>query len=589
MRSAVLVESINQLTMFKKRYLFLLSAVTFIMGGCGPEPADPIEVAKSEIFTDQAKTAGLDFVHFNGMTGKRLMAEIIGAGVALFDYDNDGDLDAYWVQGALLGIDTRYEDSIYPFTNELPPLDRLFRNDLVETGRFHFTDVTTEAGIIAPGFGMGVTVGDIDKDGFTDIYVTNFGPNQLLLNNGDGTFEDVTNTSQTDDSRWNTSAAFLDYDRDGWLDLFVGSYVSYSLTTHKDCFTQSGIVDYCGPTSYQPLPDKLFRNKGDGTFEDVSAHAQIAGSYGGSLGVISSDFNSDGWPDIYVANDALPNQLWINQQDGSFRDEALLSGTAVNQSGIPEGSMGVEAADFDGDGDEDLFVTHIAEETNTFYRNLGGGLFEDATSEVGLGLPSLGFTGFGTGALDYDNDGKLDLMVVNGAVVLPRVLPDSGDAFPMQQPNQLLHNLGARFEEVSTGAGSVFNESEVSRGAAFGDIDNDGDIDVMVNNNNGPARLLINNVGHQNNWIGLRLVDQGLVSNGTKVVLTLADGEVLVRRVRVAASYCSANDSRVLFGLGSAITFKALEVLWPDGTAEKWDGVPYSVGTYYTLEKGSGQ
>ncbi len=582
----------------KSLLLFILS----FWVGCGSQPDAPVapEDAPTEtVFTDRAQALGIDFVHFNGMTGRRYMVEMTGAGVALFDYDNDGDLDAYLVQGAVLGDGT----PLHPPKDPGPPRDRLYRNDLNETGTLHFTDVTEAAGLNATGYGMGVTVGDIDNDGFLDLYLTNFGSNQLYRNNGDvaaengPTFTDITAASGTEDPRWNTSAAFVDYDRDGFLDLYVGTYINYSLINHKDCYTPAGTIDYCGPLSYKPFPDRLFRNRGDGgsgtgpTFEDVTAQAQIGGSYGGALGVITTDLNDDGWPDVYIANDGLSNQLWVNLQDGRFQDEALLSGTAVNRDGNPEGSMGVDAADFDGDGDEDLFMTHISTETNTLYRNLGEGLFEDATSEVGLGMPSLGFTGFGTAGLDYDNDGWLDVLVANGAVVLNKVLAEGDDEFALTEINQLLHNRGeGQFEDVTERAGPVFDLEEVSRGAAFGDVDNDGDADVLLHNNNGPARLLINNIGHRNAWLGLRLVlPNGRDADGAKVTATLPDGRTLTRRVRAAASYCSSNDLRVLFGLGDATQVQTLDVRWPDGTREQWDGAAYPVGAYYTLEKGTGQ
>ena len=530
---------------------------------------------------DRAQELGLDFVHVNGMTGDHYMVEMMGAGGALFDYDNDGDLDAYLVQGNTLEGEPDPEQH-----------DRLYRNDLVETGHLHFTNVTEAAGLHPTGYGMGVTVGDFTRDGYPDLYVTNFGANRMFRNNGDGRFTDVTDQAETNDERWSTTAAFFDYDRDGWLDLYVGNYVNYTLATHKPCYTTAGIVDYCGPLSYAPYPNRLFRNRADGTFEEVTAATQINTEAGGALGAVAADFNGDGWIDLYVANDARANQLWINQQDGRFADEALLSGTAFNERGLAEGSMGLDAADFDGDGDEDLFMTHLKEETNTLYRNDGTGLFEDYTFEADLGLPSRGFTGFGTAWFDYDNDGQLDLLIVNGGVRITQggVSPDN--ALPLAQTNQLFRNHGdGRFEEITPIAGEVFTHAAASRGAAFGDVDNDGDTDVLITNNNGPARLLVNETGHRTVWLGLHVIDPAAERSayGARVGCTLTTGRTLWRRVQTDGSYGSAHDPRVLCGLGAAGSVRSIQVHWPDGTRERWEGTAFPPNHYYTLEKGSGQ
>ena len=570
-------------------------ALSILVGhmGCGFEPGPPGDPepqgpSAAEIFTDAAPDLGLDFTHFNGMSGRRYLAEIIGPGGALLDYDADGDLDAYLVQGATIG-EGGEEEATSPSAGARS--DRLFRNHLEEGGHLRFSDATAAAGIAADGYGMGVAAGDFTNDGLPDLYVTNFGANQMLRNNGDGTFTDVTLAAAADDRRWSTSAAFVDYDVDGWLDLYVGNYVDFSPAVHKSCYSPAGVEDYCGPLTYQPYPDRLLRNRGDGTFEDVSAFSRITTEYGGALGVIAADFSGDGWPDIYVANDGMANQLWINRGDGRFDNQALMSGTAFNAQGIPEGSMGIDAGDMDGDGDDDLFMTHLAEETNTLYRNQGGAFFEDDTIEAGLGAPSRGFTGFGTAYLDYDNDGWLDLLAVNGAVRVIETLVQAGDPLPLHQTNQLFRNRGkGRFEEVSSAAGAVFALSEVSRGAAFGDVDNDGDTDVLVLNNSGPARLLVNNVGQRNAYLGLRLVGgEGERDQfGARVGCTLGDGRTLWRRVRADGSYCSSNDPRVLFGLGAAATVRHLDVLWPDGTRERWDGSSLELNRYHTLERGSG-
>jgi hypothetical protein len=411
----------------------------------------------------------------------------------------------------------------------------------------------------------------------------------MWRNNGDGTFTDVTARTRTGEGQWSVSASFADFDRDGWLDLYVANYVNYQLEPRTECFTSVGEPDYCGPQNYDPVPDRLFRNQGDGTFLDVTTLAQISRARGPALGVVATDINSDGWIDFYVANDGAANHAWLNQRNRTFRDVALAAGIAVNASGWPEGSMGVDAGDFDGDGDEDLAMTHLVRETNTVYVNDGSGFFEDRSAATGLGPPSLPFTGFGTGWFDFDNDGRLDLLAVNGAVKTIEALAREGDPFPLHQRNQLFHNLGdGRFEDVTDRAGKVFELSEVSRGAAFGDLDNDGDIDLVVGNNAGPARLLINNVGHRRHWIGLRLAgaDARRDMLGARVAVVRADGPPLWRRVRSDGSYASANDSRVLVGLGDAPAVRGVRVVWPGGRVEEWSDV--AIDAWTTLTEGTG-
>ena len=316
----------------------------------------------------------------------------------------------------------------------------------------------------------------------------------------------------------------------------------------------------------------------------------MASEYGPALGVVAADVDADGWVDIYVANDGEENQLWINQRDGSFRNTAQLAGVGFNSQGNTEGSMGVDAGDFDADGDDDLFMTHLTTETNTLYINDGSGLFEDRTAMVGLGAPSLAYTGFGTAWFDFDNDGWLDLLVVNGAIGILEALMRVQDPFPLHQPNQLFRNLGdGRFEEVTARAGAVFELSEVSRGAAFGDVDNDGDVDVLVTNNNGRARLLINNVGHRNRWVGLRLAGGPGPRDmlGARVGVFRDNGPTLWRRARADGSYASANDPRVLVGLGEAATVSRIRVVWPSGPVEDWTDI--TVDRWMTLREGSGQ
>jgi hypothetical protein len=551
-------------------------------------------IATADTFTEAAEASGLDFVQFNGMTGEFYMIENLGGGVALFDYDNDGDLDVYLVQGAMLDPGKTPAQTIFPPPAGVPLTDRLYRNDLKinadGTRSLHFTDVTGVSGIRASGYGMGVTAGDIDNDGRMDLYVSHYVDNNVLLhNNGDGTFTDITDKAGLTAPGAGAGAAFVDYDRDGFLDLYVGNYVDFSIKNNKKCFAPNGARDYCSPTVYSPLPDRLYHNRGDGTFEDVSASAGIRQQYGPALGISIADFNADGWPDIYVANDAQPNLLWINQKDGTFKDEALLAGVAVNMQGASEASMGVDTGDFDGDGDEDLFMTHFTGETNTIYVNDGNGWFEDRSLATGLAAPSKPYTSFGTAWIDYDNDGWLDLLVANGGVNVIPILVRAGDTYPLHQPNQLFANRGdGTFSEVTAGAGRVFELSEVSRGLAIGDLDNDGDTDAVVVNNSGPARLLINNAGNRNHWLGLRIVGaNGGDALGARVSLERRDGAPLWRRVRTDGSYASAQDPRVLFGLGKSTHTGKIRVYWPDGSVEEWSGI--SPDRYTTLRAGEGK
>ncbi len=365
-------------------------------------------------FLVEVAESGLSFTHFNGMSGHRYFCETVGAGGALFDFDQDGDLDLYVVQGAPLGPDPPQ----FPPDPGHPPGDRLYRNLHRESGELKFIDATVDAGIESLGYGMGCAVGDIEGDGDLDLYVTQFGKDRLWLNQGDGTFRDGTAAAGLGDPRWTTSAAFLDPDRDGDLDLFVCTYVDFTLENHKPCYSETSAIDYCGPSSYRPLPDRFYRNLGDGTFEDDSAVSRIGSLEGAGLGVVVTDLDGDGRLDIYVANDGTPNRLWRNLGDGTFEDIALLAGCAYNRDGRAEASMGIEAADFDGDGDEDIFLTHLTDETNTIYRNDGTGTFDDASAASGLGVPSRAYTGFGTALLDLEHDGDLDAVGGRAPVIV---------------------------------------------------------------------------------------------------------------------------------------------------------------------------
>jgi hypothetical protein len=539
-------------------------------------------------FREVADEVRLRFHHFSGATGRYYLPEIMGAGVALFDYDNDGDLDVYLLQGRLLDADQRLSDALVRPSPGWESGNRLFRNELVPGGKLRFTDVTHAAGADHRGYAMGVAVGDYDNDGYLDLYVTNFGSNVLLRNKGDGTFADVTRQAGVDDTRWSTSAAFVDYDRDGRLDLFVVNYLSLTILENKRCYTPTDERDYCGPQNFRPALDRLFRNLGKGTFTDVTQMAGIGAAVGPGLGVVCADFNGDGWSDIYVANDGTANHLWLNRRDGTFEEAALPAGVAYNADGRAQGSMGATAGDFDNDGDEDLFVTNLPQQGSILYRNNGQGIFEDATAASRVLHPTLPFTGFGTEWFDYDNDGLLDVFMANGAV--HRLGSQRGRPYPFEERNQLFHNEGsAVFKETTAAAGAALQMAEVSRGAAFGDIDNDGDMDIVVTNNNGPARLLLNDVGNRRHWLAVRL--RATRSNrhgiGARVGILRKGKPPLWRRCHTDGSYLSASDVRVHFGLGEDPEVQAIVVQWPDGSKETWDRVP--IDTLLTLRQGGGR
>ena len=576
--------------------LVLLAAVSMVSCGSSTAPGTTTTAtstaADEPYFAEQAAAAGIDFVHFNGMSGEYYYPEIMAPGVGLFDFDNDGDLDLYLVQSQMLGKGKTIKDALFPPKGPLK--DRLYRNDLTvgADGKrtLHFTDVTDQAGIDIQTYGMGVAAADVDNDGFVDIYRTGLTEGVLLHNNGNGTFTDITAKSGTANrGGWGVSAAFVDIDRDGWLDLFVGNYLLYSVEGDIDCLSVTGQHDYCPPNSYRPQPSKLYRNKGDGTFTDITRMALVGGAYGPALGVSAADFNNDGWMDIYVGNDGMPNQLWINQKNGTFKDMAFLNGAAVNGQGNSEASMGIDAGDYDNDGDEDIFITNWLAQMNVLYQNQGNAVFEDRKAASGLGAPSLAKTGFGTAWFDFDNDSWLDLITLNGSVSMIEAQARAKDPFPLKMLNQLFRNLGnGRFEDVSARGGEPFKLLDVSRGAAFGDVDNDGDEDVVVGTANGPTRLFINNIGNKNHWLGLRLIGVGGRDMlGARVSIVRPSGPTIWRRSRSDGSYASANDPRVLVGLGTSTVPVTVRVQWPDGKMEEW--ADQAIDRWTTLKQGSGK
>jgi enediyne biosynthesis protein E4 len=581
--------------------LICLTCLFFI--GCSRTPS-PNSTEARDWSSDAAQSSGLVFNHFNGMSGHFYYPEIMAPGVALLDYDNDGDLDVYVTQGQPLGSDPAV---LQAAAARGVLKDRLFRNDTVVnadgTRTIRFTDVTEQSGIDIRTYGMGVAVGDFDNDGFVDIYRTGLSGAVLLHNNGDGTFTDVTKRAGVGDgTAWGVSATFFDYDRDGWLDLFVGNYLNYSIAGDVQCQSVTGRRDYCPPNSYRAQPSRLFHNRGDGTFEDVTAKALLGGAYGPALGASTADFNNDGWIDLYVANDGQPNQLWINQHNGTFKDTAFIAGAAVAGTGQAEASMGIDAGDIDNDGDEDLIITNWLDQMNVLYVNDGAGNFEDRRASSGLGAPSLAKTGFGAGWFDVDRDGWLDLFVANGGVATIEAQARAHDPFPLKMTPQLYRNNGTgRFEDVSSRAGAVFKIADVGRGVAFGDIDNDGDTDIVVANSNGPLRLLVNDHPNQNHWVGLRMVGVGRAFQarlgdpkrvaprdqlGARLQIIRDGAPTLWRRVRADGSYASANDPRVLVGLGASAAKPTVKVTWPSGQVETFANV--AIDRYTTLTEGSG-
>jgi hypothetical protein len=541
--------------------------------GGGAAPSDGEDAEGSVWFEEITDASGVVFEHSAFREQKYWMPEILGAGLALFDHDGDGDLDLYCVQSG------DYADE--PAAR---PGNRLFRND--GTGRFE--DVTEGSGADDRGNGRGVAAADYDGDGDLDLYVTNLGPNVLLRNDGGGRFTDVTAAAGVGDEGWGASAAFFDADRDGDLDIFVTNYVAWSPAIVLPCTGPSGQPDYCNPTNYSaPAKDVFYRNEGDGTFTDRSVEAGIHAAFGNGLGVAVDDFDGDGWQDVYVANDGTPNQLWINQKDGRFKDRSLLSGCAVNMNGAVEAGMGVAAFDLENDGDPDLLMTHLRTESHTLYVNRRG-VFQDRTVKAGLQGASLMFTGFGMGLADFDHDGELDAYVGNGRV--GRFSSCFDDSRPYAEPNQLFRGMGeGRFEEVMPRGGVADAYLGATRGLALGDIDGDGDVDLVISENGDRARVL-RNVAAEGQWVGFRVVTPAgePVRDVIGARLEVRFGEqTRWRTVTGAYGYCSANQIAAHVGLGGASSVDSVTVHWPDGGTPETFG-PFPAGATHVLVRGSG-
>ena len=534
-------------------------------------------------FVDATRASGLSFTHHNARTGQFYYPEVIAPGAALFDSDGDGDLDLFLVQSR----------DFTPDKGDGAMRSRFFRNDLRVaadgTRTLTFTDATASSGLGLAAYGMGVAAGDIDNDGCVDLLATSLEGARLFRNDCRGVFTDVSSRSGLATTGWNVSASFVDFDRDGWLDLFVGHYLTWDLTLNTPCFGTSGRRVYCAPQVYRAQQSRLYHNSRDGTFTDVTSAAGLATQFGPALGVSTADFNGDGWIDIYVANDREENQLWINRHDGTFENRGLVSGTALGPFGEAKSGMGVDAGDIDDDGDEDLIVTNLTGEGHDLYVNDGTGTFVNTSAVSGIGHRSLPYTGFGAGWLDVDNDGRLDLLTVNGAVQIPDSLSTDGATASLGQAQALFHNLGnGKFEDATPAGGPPLLQKDASRGAAFGDVDNDGDTDVVIGNNGGPAQLLLNTVGQTRHWVGLRLrAASGADALGARVAVTDTAGRTRWRRARADGSYASANDPRVIVGLGSkASSPVAVRVVWPGGRTERWPRV--DIDRYTTLTEGGG-
>jgi len=531
-------------------------ALVAFLASAAAVAADP-----PDLFVEITDAVGLDFVHDAGASGRYHHPEIMTPGCAFLDYDGDGDLDIYLVQAG--------RDVVKPSGETAP--NRLFRQEA--DGKF--VDVTVASGLGDTGYGMGVAVGDIDNDGLPDVFVSNYGPDRLYRNEGNGHFRDITESAGIAGDHWSASATFCDIDADGLLDLYVTHYVAYD--AKRVCRALDGKPDYCSPRVFPGVSDSMYRNRGGGKFADVSAMSHIGSAAMPGLGVVCADWNDDGRVDFYVANDGQVNQLWVNDGTGKFSEDAFFKGLALNSFGRAEAGMGMAVGDVDADGDLDLFLTHLRDETNTLYLNQGKRGFEDSSATAGLGAPSLRMTGFGTAFFDLEHDGDVDLVVVNGRVGRYAPLPGAqlGPVWnPFAEPNAVLLNDGrGRFQDVSSRAGSFASLVEISRGLAVGDVDRDGDLDVLVAQTQGKARLFRNDAPKAGHWLQVRALEPPLRRDAYGATVAVVSGDQrYVRVIQPGYSYQSSNDPVAHFGLPGDGEIEKISVRWPDGSWEHFGG-----------------